>query len=110
MMERGAIYRVNLEPTQGREQQGDARPCVVLSLSAFNEARSTVVVVPLSSSSRPLPPFFVAVPSTGRASATALCDQVRAIDKSRVVGNKRGALSVQDLADVERSVRQILGL
>jgi hypothetical protein len=29
---RGEIYRFNLEPTQGSEQQGIARPCVVLSL------------------------------------------------------------------------------
>ena len=59
---RGDIYRVDLEPTIGSEQQGAARPCVVLSISAFNKKLRTVVVVPLSSSPRPLPPLVVSVP------------------------------------------------
>lgn len=33
---RGDIVRVNLNPTVGREQQGDFRPALVLSPAAFN--------------------------------------------------------------------------
>ena len=33
---RGQIYRVNLEPTKGSEQQGVARPCVILSITPLN--------------------------------------------------------------------------
>ncbi|MEY2685514.1 MAG: PemK-like, MazF-like toxin of type toxin-antitoxin system, partial [Pseudomonadota bacterium] len=33
---RGQVYRVNLEPTQGSEQQGVARPCVILSITPLN--------------------------------------------------------------------------
>jgi mRNA interferase MazF len=68
---RGEIYRVDMEPTIGGEQQGNARPCLVLSIIAFNKAR-TIVVVPLSSSPRPLPPLIVPSPSTGKASSVAL--------------------------------------
>jgi hypothetical protein len=46
------IYRVNLEPTIGGKQQGNARPCLILSITAFNKAR-TIGVVPLSSSPVP---------------------------------------------------------
>ena len=64
-IERGDIYRVNLEPTLGGEQQGKARPCVVLSLGEFNSKLRTIGVVPLSSSPRPLPPIIVSAPSAG---------------------------------------------
>ncbi len=46
-IERGNIYRVNLDPTIGSEQQGNAGPCVVLTLTAYNRQLRTVDVVPL---------------------------------------------------------------
>ena len=49
IVERGSIYRVNLDPTIGSEQQGNARPCVVMSLTAYNKQLRTVSVVPLGS-------------------------------------------------------------
>ena len=55
-IERGQIYRVNLDPTIGSEQKGTARPCVVLTLTAYNRQLRTVGVVPLTSSPRALPP------------------------------------------------------
>ena len=96
-IERGHIYRVNLEPTIGSEQQGNARPCVVLTLSAYNRQLRTVGVVPLTSSPRALPPLIVPVPSAGKASSMALCHQIRTIDKTRI-GKELGVLSPQDLA------------
>ena len=44
-IERGSIYRVNLEPSIGSEQQGTARPCVVLTLTAYNKQLRTVGIV-----------------------------------------------------------------
>ena len=108
-IERGHIYRVNLEPTIGSEQQGNARPCVVLTLSAYNRQLRTVGVVPLTSSPRALPPLIVPVPSAGKASSMALCHQIRSIDKTRI-GKELGVLSPQDLATVEEGVRRVHGL
>jgi mRNA interferase MazF len=101
---RGEIYRFNLEPTLGSEQQGLARPCLVLSLNAFNANLHTVGVVPLSSSPRPLPPI-IAVPSAGRPTSPALCGQLRTLDKRRIVGGPMGQVSRDDLVEVERHVR-----
>ena len=42
---RGEIIPINLMPTQGREQSGKARPCLVLSHTRFNIARQGIVVV-----------------------------------------------------------------
>ena len=96
-IERGQIYRVNLDPTLGSEQKGNARPCVVLTLSAYNRQLRTVGVVPLTSSPRALPPLIVAVPSAGKTNSMALCHQIRTIDKGRV-GKLLGTFSSQEMA------------
>ena len=108
-IERGNIYRVNLDPTLGSEQRGSARPCVVLTLSAYNRQLRSVGVVPLTSSPRALPPLIVPVPSAGKANSMALCHQLRTIDKTRI-GKLLGALNAQDLATVEDGVRRVHGL
>ena len=105
---RGKIYRMDLEPTRGSEQQGTARPCVILTITPFNEKFRTLGVVPLSSSGRVLAPVVVAVPSAGTDSV-ALCHQLRTVDKTRV-GKYVGEISAKDLLLVESSVRQIYGL
>ncbi|WP_396432608.1 type II toxin-antitoxin system PemK/MazF family toxin [Limnohabitans sp.] len=46
------IFRVKLEPTQGSEQQGTTRPCVILSITPLNAKLRQVGLVPLSTSAR----------------------------------------------------------
>jgi len=105
---RGQIYRVNLEPTVGSEQQGNARPCVIVSVNPFNKKLRTVGIVPLSSSARAIPPIAVPVPSAG-ADSIALCHQLLTADKSRI-GKYMGELSSADMAAIENGVRQLYGL
>lgn len=105
---RGNIFRVNLEPTQGSEQQGMARPCVILSITPLNAKLRQVGVVPLSTSARALPPVVIAVPSAG-ASSVALCHQMRTIDKTRI-GKHVGELSAADMTAIEQALRQVYAL
>ncbi len=105
---RGKIYRVDLEPTRGGEQQGNARPCVIFSITPLNAKLRTVGVVPLSSSGKVLPPIVIAVPSAGENSV-ALCHQIRTIDKSRIKKHM-GDLAASDMAKIEDAVRQFYGL
>lgn len=104
---RAQIYRVNLEPTQGSEQQGTARPCVILSITPLNAKLRQVGVVPLSTSAKALPPIVVSVPSAGAASV-ALCHQLRTIDKTRI-GKHVGEVSAADMTAIEHAVRQVYG-
>ena len=76
------MYWVDLEPTYGSQQRG-RRPCLVLTEDAINAARRTVGVIPLSSSPNVAPPIVVAIPSLG-ANSVALCDQLRAVDKTKI--------------------------
>lgn len=107
---RGDIYRINLEPAIGSEQQGHARPCVILSVTNFNAKFPTVGVVPLSSARAPRPPLVPGVPSAGRDNSVAICNQLRVISKNRVIGQRIGEMSPSDLQKVEHGVKQYYGL
>jgi mRNA interferase MazF len=96
---RGNVYRIDLEPTRGSEQQGNARPCVIMSITPLNERFRTLGIVPLSSSGKVLAPVVVAVPSAGEGSV-ALCHQFRTVDKTRL-GKYMGVMSAR---------RQVYGL
>ncbi len=106
-LKRGEVWWVDLEPTRGGEIK-KTRPAAILTVDALNRARRTVAVVPLSSSAQPKPPIVVEVPSSG-SGAVAVCDQVRAVDKTRLV-ERIGKLSNADLLSLSSGVRQVLGL
>ena len=104
---RGEVWWVALDPTRGSEIR-KTRPAVVLSANGINRARRTVVVVPLSTGPAPRPPIVVATPSAGQESV-AVCDQVRAVDKSRL-SRVEGMLSSAELRAVEAGLRAVLAL
>jgi mRNA interferase MazF len=98
---------VDFDSTRGSEIR-KTRPAVVLTADALNRVRRTVVVVPLSTGPTPRPPIVVATASAGDESV-AVCDQVRAVDKSRLT-RRMGQIAVTDLCAVEDGVRIVLGL
>lgn len=106
-MNRGDIYWVDLEPTKGAEIK-KLRPCVIVSATSINKARHTVVVIPLSTSAKARPPLVIAVNCLNKT-ATAICDQIRAIDKSRLV-KSAGQLALEDLEALEDGLRQVLSI
>ncbi|MGO9136156.1 MAG: type II toxin-antitoxin system PemK/MazF family toxin [Syntrophales bacterium] len=106
-MNRGDIYWVNLDPSVGLEIR-KKRPCVLIGATPINEARRTVVVVPLSSAGKPRPPITVSIDCLGRQ-VVAVCDQIRAIDKSRLL-EKAGSVTKDDMFELEKGLRQTLAL
>jgi mRNA interferase MazF len=106
-MKRGDIYWVDLNPSTGSEINKQ-RPCVLVGATPVNQARRTVVVVPLSTSAKARPPLTVLVSCPGKH-VTAICDQIRTVDKSRLK-KMAGALSEQDLNALDDGLRQILCL
>jgi mRNA interferase ChpB len=80
--ERGDIVRVSLNPTVGREQQGDFRPALVLSSAAFN-ALGVALVAPITQGGEFARFAGFAVPLSGSGTATqgvALVNMVRMLD------------------------------
>mgnify|MGYP001349568775 CR=1 FL=1 len=106
-MNRGDIYWVDLNPTKGSEIN-KARPCIIVGATPINQARHTVVVVPLSTSAKVRPPLTISVSCLGKQ-VTAVCDQIRSVDKSRLK-NSAGSLSVKELNTLDDGLRQVLSL
>lgn len=106
-MNRGDVYWVDLDPTKGSEIN-KLRPCVILSANPINRARRTVIVVPLSTSAQPRPPLVLKVHCL-KDNSVAVCDQIRTVDKTRLV-SFAAKLPHQDLEAIEESLKQILAL
>ena len=103
---RGDVHR--LPPprgARGREQQG-ARYAVVVQDDAF-AALSTVIVAPTSTSARPAT-FRPEVEVRARPTRV-LVEQLRAVDAERL-GPRTDRLTQEEMEDVERALRVLLGL
>ncbi len=107
LMNRGDIYWVDLNPTTGAEIN-KLRPCVLVGASPINRARRTVVIVPLSTSAKARPPITISVHCLNKQ-VTAICDQIRTVDKSRLRGIAE-TLSEKDLSSLDDGLRQVLTL
>jgi mRNA-degrading endonuclease toxin of MazEF toxin-antitoxin module len=81
-MERGDIYLVSLDPTQGHEQRG-RWPVLVVSPGAFNRLTKVPIVLPITSggSFARTAGFDVSLTGAGtRTTGVVRCDQPRALD------------------------------
>ncbi len=89
-MERGDIYLVSLDPTQGHEQQG-RRPVLVVSPGAFNRLTKVPIVLPITTGGNFARARGFAVSLTGagtRTTGVVRCDQPRALDLDARGGRK----------------------
>ncbi|HCM51722.1 TPA: transcriptional regulator [Candidatus Saccharibacteria bacterium] len=87
---RFSVYWFDPEPTIGAELR-KVRPCVVVSPEEMNKVLRTVLIAPLTSTSKSWP-FRIDVTVNGKKSRVA-CDQIRAVDKARLKGY------IEDLSD-----------
>ncbi len=88
---RGDVFRARLDPKEDSEQ-GGTRPVVVVSRDAINQASPVVVIVPLTDAAnkkRIYPSHVRLMAGTGGLTldSIALCEQVRAITKSRFIAH-----------------------
>jgi mRNA interferase MazF len=86
---RDEVWLVSLDPTHGAEIQ-KTRPCLVVSPDEMNRHLQTVIVAPMTMTSRPYP-TRVPVRFQGKSGQAAL-DQLRAVDRHRLV-RKLGTVS-----------------
>jgi len=79
-MNRGDIYMVSLDPTEGREQRG-SRPVLVISPTEFNEATKLPVICPITNGGEFARRIGFAVTLTGiKTTGVVRCDQPRVLD------------------------------
>ena len=90
LVERGDVYLVSLDPTQGHEQQG-RRPVLVVSPGAFNRLTKVPIVLPITTGSNfaRTRGFAVSLAGAGtRTTGVVRCDQPRALDLDARGGRK----------------------
>jgi mRNA interferase MazF len=85
------VYLIALDPTRGSEIK-KTRPCLIVSPDEMNRHIRTVIVAPMTTTSR-VYPTRVAVHFQGKEGQIVL-DQIRTVDKSRLM-KQLGAVSVE---------------
>lgn len=75
------IVLVNLDPTIGSEMK-KTRPCVIISPNEMNKYLQTIVIAPMTSSSKPYPTRVEVKHHKTRG--WIVLDQIRTIDRQRI--------------------------
>lgn len=96
------IVLVNLDPTVGSEIQ-KTRPCVIVSPNEINHNLQTLVVSPMTATSRKYP-TRVEVKHHGKIGWIAI-DQIRTIDKVRVI-KTLGTLNKSEIREVKSVIKE----
>ena len=111
-MKRGTVVLVSLDPTTGHEQRG-ARPCVVVTSPAVSSDQRfpMLAIVPVTGTpgEGALYPSLLPGSSGLRQPSWALTDQIRAVDKRRVI-RVFGMITPDEIADIDDGIRLFLGL
>lgn len=88
--------RVNLNPTSGREQQGEFRPALILTPAVYN-ASGLAIIVPITQGGDFARYTGFAVPLSGSGTETqgvVLCNLIRTVDLEA-----RGAKRVESVPE-----------
>jgi mRNA interferase ChpB len=106
-MNRGDIYLVSLDPTEGREQRG-CRPVLVVSPAEFNAATKLPVILPITNGGEFASRIGFAVPIIGiKTTGVVRCDQPRVLNLAARNGRKVDTLPTDLLNEVLAKVAPI---
>lgn len=98
------IVLVNLDPTVGSEIR-KTRPCVIVSPDEMNRNIQTVIIAPMTTTSRKYPTRVKVTHNSVKG--WIVIDQIRTIDKTRVV-KILGKLSKKEIAMVKLVIKETL--
>jgi mRNA interferase MazF len=96
------LVLVNLDPTIGSEMK-KTRPCAVISPNEMNKYLQTIVVAPLTSSSKPYP-TRVEIKQT-KTKGWIVLDQIRTVDRTRII-KKLGTLTTTEIEAVKTVIME----
>ena len=96
------IVLINLDPTMGSEMK-KTRPCVVLSPNEMNKYLQTIVVAPMTTSSKPYP-TRVEIKHNQTKGWIAI-DQIRTVDRARIV-KRNETLTSKEIVKVKSVIKE----
>ncbi len=98
------IYWIDLEPTRDSELQ-KVRQCVVISPNEMNHNINTIIIAPLTSTSKKYP-TRIELDHEGRTSWVVL-DQIRCVDKTRLV-KRVGEINEEQITEIKKVIKEML--
>lgn len=96
------IILVNLDPTLGSETK-KTRPCVVISPDEMNKFLNTVVIAPMTTSSKNYP-TRIEIKHDNKIGWVVL-DQIRTIDKQRIIKDL-GQLTKSEINELKSVLKE----
>ena len=96
------IVLVNLDPTLGSEMK-KRRPCVIISPNERNKFLNTIVVAPMTSSSKSYPTRVDVIHDQKKGSI--VLDQIRTVDRQRII-KILGNLSDKEITKVKLVLKE----
>lgn len=96
------IVLVNLDPTVGKEMK-KTRPCIIISPNELNKHLKTIVVAPITGTSKPYPTRIEI--NNHKTKGWIVLDQIRSIDRSRII-NLFGNLSDREIKTVKKILQE----
>lgn len=96
------LVLVNLDPTIGSEMK-KTRPCAVISPNEMNKYLQTIVVAPITSSSKPYP-TRVEIKQT-KTKGWVVLDQIRTVDRTRII-KKLAILATSEIEAVKTVIME----
>ncbi len=96
------IVLVNLDPTIGIEVK-KTRPCVIFSPNEMNKHLQTIVIAPITSSSKNYPTR--AEIKGNKTKGWVMIDQIRTVDKQRI-SKIFGELSEKEIQNVKSVIKE----
>ena len=96
------IVLVNLDPTIGSEIK-KTRPCVIISPNEMNKYLRTIIIAPMTTSSKKYPTRIEV--KHDRKIGWIVIDQIRTIDKQRIIKNL-GRLSKPEIKELKSIVKE----
>lgn len=103
-IKRGQIYMADLNPVIGSEQ-GGIRPVVIIQNDVGNRYSPTIIVAAITGQVKKKLPTHIKLNTTGLTKeSTALLEQIRTLDKTRLL-EKLGEVSVEELNQITEALR-----
>jgi len=96
------IVLVNLDPTIGSEMK-KTRPCVILSPNEMNKYLQTIVIAPMTSSTKPYPTRVEI--NHAKTKGWIVLDQIRTVDRIRMI-KVLGTLTEKETTKVKAILRE----
>lgn len=107
MVGAGELVWVDFDPSFGHEQSG-RRPALVVSDGAYNQTSSFILVCPITRNPKPWP-FKISLSGRSSLDGQVLVDQIKAIDKRRVIAPAIGKIDEPLLSEVRGLLASLLG-